>query len=577
MPWYNFIEVTHVNVVFLESIYKEKLWGSESWLVSAHPNGDTVINKGEFKGKRLSEIYRDFPLLVKIIEANDDLSIQVHPDDSYAQKCENARGKTECWYVLEAKEGASLIIGHNAKNKEELIEAVENEEWNSLLREVKVEEGDFFQIEPGTIHAIKGGVKLLEIQQSSDITYRLYDYDRLENGKKRELHIEKCIDTIVCPYEEKRADAAGDELVSCDFYTVEKLSICGKKALKKSQPAIVCCIEGNGTVDGEEIKKGDSFIIPEFHEAVMNGDMEVLLSYEKRENVKIGVDLGGTNIAIGLVDKHGRIIDKMSLPTESERGIDAICDDIASMCTHLTQKHNLCMKDIASVGIGCPGTIDAERGYVIYSNNIRMDNVPLRDILEEKLKAKVFIENDANAASFGEYFVNFKNAKSFVLVTLGTGVGSGLVLNGRLYRGFNGAGFECGHMIIHPEGRQCTCGNKGCLEAYASAGALERYGKNTCKNIFSLAKDGNSECKQMVNEYIKDLGMGIGNIINIIQPEVIAIGGGVSNEGDALLNPVRDMAEKYDFNRHLKKTKVVIAKLKNDAGIIGAAMLGEHV
>lgn len=294
-----------MGLVFLESIYKEKIWGSETWLVSAHLSGDTVIKKGEFEGKRLSEIYNDFPLLVKIIEANDDLSIQVHPDDDYAQKHENARGKTECWYVIEAKEGASLIIGHNAKSKEELMEAVEKGEWDSLLREVKVKRGDFFQIEPGTIHAIKGGVKLLEIQQSSDITYRLYDYDRLENGKKRELHMQKCIDTIVCPYKERRTSVISDELVSCDFYTVEQISICGKRALKPNgQLAIVCCIEGSGTADGEEIKEGDSFIIPEFCEAVLTGDMKVLLSYEKRENVKMGIDLGGTNIAVGLVDKY---------------------------------------------------------------------------------------------------------------------------------------------------------------------------------------------------------------------------------------------------------------------------------
>ncbi len=567
-----------MGLVFLESIYKEKLWGSETWLVSAHSNGDTVIKTGVHKGKKLSEIYKDFPLLVKIIEADDDLSIQVHPDDKYAKEYENSRGKTECWYVLDAKEGASLIIGHNAKNKAALTEAIEKGEWSSLLREVKVKKGDFFQIEPGTIHAIKGGVKLLEIQQSSDITYRLYDYDRLENGKKRELHIQKCVDTIVCPYEEKRTESIQNELVACPFYTVEKLKVDNNAYLKpKNQPVIVSCVKGIGTADGENIIEGECFIIPEFHEVALTGNMELLLSYEKREGVKIGIDLGGTNIAIGLVDKYGRLIDKMSLPTNSERGIESICNDIASMCDDIAKRNNLSLKDIESVGIGCPGTIDAERGYVVYSNNIRMDNVPLKAILEEKLNVCVHIENDANAAAYGEYVVNYKNARSFVLVTLGTGVGSGLVSDGKLYRGFNGAGFECGHMIIHPNGKKCTCGNAGCLEAYASASALGKRGNDTCKNIFRLAKEGNQEYKQMVDEYITDLSIGIGNIINIIQPEVIAIGGGVSNEGDALLLPVRELVEKYDFNKHLKKTRLVIAKLKNDAGIIGAAMLGEDL
>ncbi|MBR5535982.1 MAG: class I mannose-6-phosphate isomerase, partial [Clostridia bacterium] len=288
-----------MELIFSENIYKEKLWGSETWLVSAHPNGDTLIKTGEYKGKRLSEVYKDFPLLVKIIEAKDDLSIQIHPDDEYA-KIENSKGKTECWYVLEAKEDAGLIIGHNAKDKEEFCRMVKNGEWDTLLREVKVKKGDFFQIEPGTIHAVKGGVTLLEIQQSSDVTYRLYDYDRLEKGKKRDLHIEECIDTVVCPYEEKVSEEREGELVSCAFYTVEKLNIQDRHILPaKNQAVIVICVKGNGTADGREIKKGECFIIPELHETVLIGNMELILSYEKREGVKIGIDLGGTNIAVG--------------------------------------------------------------------------------------------------------------------------------------------------------------------------------------------------------------------------------------------------------------------------------------
>ena len=563
-----------MGLIFLESIYKEKIWGSETWLVSAHLSGDTVIKKGEFKGKRLSEVYKDFPLLVKIIEANDDLSIQVHPDDDYAQKHENSRGKTECWYVLDAKEDASLIIGHNAKSKEELCDAVEKGQWNTLLREVKVKKGDFFQIEPGTIHAIKGGVKLLEIQQSSDVTYRLYDYDRLENGKKRELHIQKCIDTIVCPYEEKRNDNTQNELIACPFYTVEKLEVDNNAYLKpKNQPVIASCVKGVGTADGKNINEGECFIIPEFHEAVLTGNMELLLSYEKREGVRIGIDLGGTNIAMGLVDKYGRIIDKMSLPTNSERGIESICNDIASMCAEIAKRNNLSLKDIESAGIGCPGTIDSAKGVVVYSNNIRMDNVPLKAILEEKLNICVHIENDANAASFGEYFVNFKNAKSFVLITLGTGVGSGLVLDGKLYRGFNGAGFECGHMIIHPNGKKCTCGNEGCLEVYASASALEKRGGDKCENIFRKAQQGSEDAKKVLDKYIEDLALGVASVINVIQPQVLAIGGGLSNAGDALLLPLKENVMKKDFNKHLKKTEIVTAKLLNDAGIIGAAMI----
>lgn len=563
-----------MDLIFLESLYKEKLWGSETWLVSAHKNGDTKIQSGEYKGKFLSEVYDNFPLLIKIIDAKDDLSIQVHPNDEYAEKYENSKGKTECWYVLDCKDDASLIIGHNAKDKIELKDMVQKGKWDALLREVKIKKGDFFQIEPGTIHAIKGGVKLLEIQQSSDITYRLYDYDRLENGKPRELHTKESIENIICPFEEKVCNNFGGELVSCMYYTVEKLTVAENKVLKgKNQIVIASCIKGEGYADGEKIEFGTSFIIPPFHETLLQGDMEFIISYEKRENVKIGIDLGGTNIAVGLVDRFNRLIDKISSPTKSERGVDAIVSDIVLLCNTIAEKNNLSIKDIASVGIGCPGTIDAESGVVVYSNNIRMDNVPLRDMLEEKLNIKVNIENDANAAAFGEYITNFKDVKSFVLMTLGTGVGSGLVIDGKLYRGFNGAGFECGHMVIHPGGEKCTCGSLGCLEAYASASALQKRGKDSCENIFALAHKGSGKYQKVLDDYITDLSLGIGNVINIIQPQVLAIGGGVSNAGDELLAPLKEKVKDMDFNKHLSKTEIVTAKLKNDAGIIGAALI----
>ncbi len=275
-----------MELIFTESIYKEKIWGSETWMVSGHPNGATVIRNGKHKGKRLSEVYEDFPLLVKTIEAKEDLSIQVHPDDAYAKKHENSKGKTECWYVLKAKEDARLIIGHNAKNKEELINAVKRGNWNELLREVKVKEGDFFQIEPGTVHAIRSGVTLLEIQQCSDITYRLYDYDRLENGKKRELHIEQCLETIVCPYNEKNHIYEDGVLVSCPFYTVKKLKVDKETVIKSvNQKIIVSCVKGSGTADGESVSMGDSFVIPKLHCTRLKGNMEIILSCEK------GIDL----------------------------------------------------------------------------------------------------------------------------------------------------------------------------------------------------------------------------------------------------------------------------------------------
>ena len=218
------------EVIFLKPVFKEMIWGGtrlrddfgyaipggktgECWAVSAHKHGDCKILGGSFDGKHLSELWEKnrelfggmkgdvFPLLIKIIDAKEDLSIQVHPDDAYAKEHENGSlGKTECWYILDCDADAKIVIGHHAKSKEELGQMIGQKRWNELIRVIPIKKGDFFQIMPGTVHAIKGGTLILETQQNSDITYRLYDYDRLQDGKPRELHLEKSIDVIRCPH-----------------------------------------------------------------------------------------------------------------------------------------------------------------------------------------------------------------------------------------------------------------------------------------------------------------------------------------------------------------------------------------
>ena len=205
-----------MNPILLKPTLKTLIWGTEQWGISAHPNGDDEVLNEEYLGKTLSALWKDnpelfgnaegdrFPLLTKIIEANTDLSIQVHPVDEYAAKNENGSlGKTECWYIMDAKQGATIVIGHNAVNKTEVKSMIENGQWKDFIREIPVKKGDFFFIEPGTVHAIKGGTTILETQQSSDITYRVYDYDRLQNGKPRQLHVKQSIDVINAPFVQK--------------------------------------------------------------------------------------------------------------------------------------------------------------------------------------------------------------------------------------------------------------------------------------------------------------------------------------------------------------------------------------
>lgn len=308
--------------------------------------------------------------------------------------------------------------------------------------------------------------------------------------------------------------------------------------------------------------------------------------------LNIGIDLGGTNIAAGVVDKDGKIIAKGSVPTQAKRSVEEIVADMAKLCETVTKKAGCLLDDIGSIGIGIPGTVDDANGIVVYTCNVPMENTPLVKMLRKYIDKPIHLENDANAAALGEYIVNGNGAKSFIFITLGTGVGGGVILDGKVYCGFNGAGGELGHMTLVSGGEQCGCGKKGCWESYASVTALVRqtkaamdknpdtimheivknYGKISGRTAFEAAKKGDKTGQEVVAQYLEYVADGLVSILNIFQPEKILIGGGISKEGDYLLNPVREFVYKYDYNRYMPKTKIEIATLFNDAGIIGAAL-----
>lgn len=307
----------------------------------------------------------------------------------------------------------------------------------------------------------------------------------------------------------------------------------------------------------------------------------------------IGIDLGGTNIAAGVVDEVGRIIYKSSVPTLAQRPVEDIVEDMANLCIDVVNGADCPISDIKSVGIGCPGTVDNKTGMVAYACNLLMKNTELGEMLEKKLGKPVNLENDANAAALGEYAVNGDNADSFVLITLGTGVGGGVIIDGKPYRGFNCAGGELGHIIINADGDEiCSCGIRGCWEAYASVTALIRQtnramlsdtrslmhswvrenGEVSGRTAFECAKSGDRTAKAVVEQYIRYVSYGLISILNIFQPSKILIGGGISKEGDYLLNPLREYVYESDYNKYREKTKIEAATLFNDAGIIGAAL-----
>jgi len=310
--------------LFLEPVLKERIWGGrklkdqfgysilssetgECWGVSAHPNGESMVKNGEYKGQKLSALWAEhpelfghatgevFPLLTKIIDARKDLSVQVHPDDAYAKKNDNGElGKTECWYVIDAEEDAEIILGHTAATREELCSRVDAGEWDALLRRVPVHAGDFFYVPSGTIHAIGAGILILETQQSSDTTYRVYDYDRTDKeGNRRELHLEKSLAVIEVLHQEEtpepiRLTVPGGEvteLVKAHYFSVYNYKITNQLAIDDLSPfRIVSVLSGEGTLTTNRrnypLMQGDHLILPEGLEGVrFNGQLDMIVSH----------------------------------------------------------------------------------------------------------------------------------------------------------------------------------------------------------------------------------------------------------------------------------------------------------
>lgn len=317
----------------------------------------------------------------------------------------------------------------------------------------------------------------------------------------------------------------------------------------------------------------------------------------------IGVDLGGTNIAVGIVNEKYEIVKKGSTPTKPERGADPIIVDMANLAKKLIADLKISLDDIAWIGVATPGTANSATGVVEYANNIPFLKYPLADKLSSLLGGKpVYIENDANAAAKAEAIAGVAaGAPISVMITLGTGLGGGIVVDGKVYSGFNFAGGELGHTVIEHGGRQCSCGRRGCWEAYSSATGLVNITRDrildaraqgiktsmedmvngdltklSARTAFTAMKAGDAVAAQVVDEYISYLACGIVNVINIYHPNILSIGGGVCNEGDYLLKPLFEKVwDKANIKEGEPKTEIKIAQLGNDAGIIGAAVLGK--
>ncbi len=314
----------------------------------------------------------------------------------------------------------------------------------------------------------------------------------------------------------------------------------------------------------------------------------------------LGIDLGGTNIASGVVDEDFNIIATAKVKTACPRPAEEIAEDMTKSALEAISNAGLSIKDLEWIGVGSPGNINRDTGVVEYSNNLQFYNAPIAELLKHYLNehdVPIYMDNDANTAAYGEFLAgSAKGVNNAIVITLGTGVGCGVIIDGNIYSGHNFAGGEFGHTVIEVDGYECTCGRRGCFEAYASASGLIRMtrfamkqvpdsimhkleledGKVGARTAFKAMRMGDEAGRLVVEKYTKYLATGITNAINVFQPEVLCIGGGICNEGDPLILPLKQLAEKHVYNRDsANRTRIEVCSLGNNAGVIGAAMLGK--
>lgn len=616
-----------MSVLKLKPSCKDYIWGghrlpeeygieydgeilAEAWELSCHPDGPSVIANGPFAGKTLEEYiekegrdvlgthcrrFRDFPILIKFIDAKQNLSVQVHPDNRYALKNEGQYGKTEMWYVMDAKEGSFLYYGFKREiSREEFERRIREDTLLEVLNAVPVRKGDVLFIESGTIHAIGQDIMIAEIQQNSNVTYRVYDYGRVgKDGKKRDLHIEKAL-AVTNRVPIISSGKCYPHVADCDYFTVDKLNLDGKR-MKKMEGIVeedsfvsILMLDGKGRIacGAEEIpyQKGDSLFLTAGSGAYcIEGSCDALITTirDKAAPVRVGVDIGGRHTKIGLVDANQELLAYQEIVFDMEKTPEDTLREIAETILSLLEEKKIGVDQCVGVGVGVAGTVRPEDGVVIYSNNIGWEQVPAAEILSRLLPVPVQVANNADCAALGEAAAGAaKNYQDVLMLTVGRGVGSGVILDGKIFGGGRDGGGELGHMVIEENGRACTCGRRGCLEAYVSGAAVRRETKEKLgkgmeiQELFSLAENGDFDAQIITENYLRKLGIGLTNLTNIFRPQAIILGGGLAEAGKGFLKPLRAMVEKNCFGgQRTEAPEIEAAKLGRRSGVIGAANL----
>lgn len=607
-----------MSILKLKPSCKDYLWGghrlaeeygiqsdkdilAEAWVLSCHPDGPCVIVNGPNEGKTLAQYiqengsqalgthcrrFRDFPILVKFIDAAQNLSVQVHPGNRYALAEEHQYGKTEMWYVMDAAPNSFLYYGFKREvSQEEFARRIQEDTLLEVLNAVPVQKGDVLFIESGTIHAIGAGILIAEIQQNSNVTYRVYDYGWVgKDGKKRDLHIEKAL-AVTNRVPILRSGRSYPHVADCDYFTVDRLNLDGS-VMRKVEGAVnedsfvsILIMNGKGSIScgGERVpyQKGDSVFLPAGSGAyTMEGSCDALITTirDKTGMVRAGIDIGGRFTKVGLVDGAQTLIAYRELPFDAASPERAIRDAGSTVLALLEENHidlDLC----ANAGVGVAGIV--EDGVVAYSNNIGWTDVPVRQLLSQLLPVPIHVANNADCAVLGEMAAGAaKGCEDVLLLTIGRGVGSGLVHNGRLYDGA-----EFGHMVIEEGGRPCSCGRRGCLEAYVSVTALRKETQEKLgtpmewEELWKAASSG-GPARELAEDYIRRLSTGVVNLVNILHPKTVVIGGNLAAFGETWLEPLRESVQRTSFGgEHSVPPEIKAGTLGRKAGTLGAANL----
>lgn len=626
------------ELIMLKPVLHNNIWGGrrleefgydlpdgpvgECWGIAAHPHGDCTVDGGPYDGMTLSQLWYEhhelfegavgdrFPLLIKVLDARESLSIQVHPDDAYAFEHEDGSlGKSECWYVLDAKENGQIIVGQHAHNREEFAQMVKEGRWDDLENLVPIKAGDFFDIRPGTMHAIMDGTMILETQQSSDVTYRVYDFDRRQaDGSLRELHLQQAMDVI--DYGAK-APTTGEvtapevngvtKLMSCEYFEVLRVRVKPDAPVSLPQLHPFMClsvVEGAGglvsTPAGSwDVHKGSHFVAPHGSGTLsLQGDMMLICSYvptvtagawgkgnfaeepvsaDAAKN-RVGIDIGGTQLRVAVYSKDGDELAKQVMPNDHSltpaENLQRLVDCIESWGI-----------DYAGIGVGAPGPLSFAAGKILNPPNLPgWEDFKIVSFLEQATKHRAFLNNDANVAGLAEAVCGAGwGYESVFFFTVSTGVGGAYVYRGEIVGGANSCAAEVFNMVVNEFEDVRPTMNKGSLEDQSSGTAIGRLASKEmgrtvdAAEVFALYEQGDETARAVIERAADALATAVQNVSCVVDPDVFVFGGSVALYNPWFIDLVHEKAKKLVLNP--TRLHFEIARCGGDAGLIGASLL----